>query len=63
VKKETEIKAYGDDKIYELITGAKTQFAPVIAEQIVKSDKALPPKILELFGKINSMLNITEEVS
>jgi putative ATP-dependent endonuclease of OLD family len=41
VKKETEIKAYGDDKIYELITGAKTQFAPVIAEQIVKSDKAL----------------------
>jgi hypothetical protein len=30
VKKETEIKAYGDDKIYELITGAKTQFAPVI---------------------------------
>jgi hypothetical protein len=25
VKKETEIKAYGDDKIYKLITGAKTQ--------------------------------------
>ncbi len=61
--KETEIKAYDDDKIYELITGAKTQFAPVIAEQIVKSDEALPPRILELFGKIESLLNITEEAS
>jgi putative ATP-dependent endonuclease of OLD family len=49
--------------LYDLMTSQKTKFAPVIAEQIVKSDKALPPKILELFGKIKSMLNITEEVS
>ncbi len=58
--KTTEIKDYDDDKIYELITGAKTQFAPVIAEQIVRSNKALPPKILELFGKIAFTLNIEE---
>jgi len=61
--KVTEIMAYDDDKLYELITGAKTQFAPVVAEQIVMSGKALPPKVLELFSKIKSTLNISEEVS
>jgi putative ATP-dependent endonuclease of OLD family len=58
-----EIEQFSDDDLYTEITKKKTMFAPVIAEQIVKSDKALPPKILELFGKIKSMLNITEEVS
>lgn len=61
--KQAEITAYDDDKLYELITGAKTQFAPLIAEQIIKSEKELPPKIIELFSKIKSILNITEVTS
>lgn len=61
--KQAEITAYDDDKLYELIIGAKTQFAPVIAEQIIKSEKELPPKIIELFSKIKPILNINEEES
>ena len=61
--KAAEIQAYGDKQLYELIIAAKTQFAPVIAEKIVKSDKKLPPKVLELFSRISSTLNIAKEVS
>lgn len=56
-----EIEQYSDDELYTEITKKKTRFAPVIAEQIVMSGKALPPKILDLFSKIRSTLNITEE--
>ncbi len=63
VSKQAEITAYDDDKLYKQIMAKKTQFAPVIAEQIIKSKKELPPKIIELFSKIKSILNITEEAS
>lgn len=61
--KESEINTCDDNKLYKLITGAKIQFAPVIAEKIVMSGKALPPKILKLFDKIKSTLNPGEEES
>ncbi len=58
-----EIEQYSDEDLYKVITKKKTPFAPVIAEQIVMSDKKLPPKVLELFSRISSTLNITEETS
>jgi len=58
--KVQEIKQYDDNKLYDIITGSKTQFGPLIADQIIQSDKGLPPKILELFNKLASVLNIQE---
>ena len=55
-----EIESYDDDKLYEVITGSKTQYAPVIAEQIIKSEKDLPPKVIALFEKISAILKIEE---
>jgi len=62
------LRDYNDDDgfkraLYDLMTSHKTQFAPVITEQIIKSKKELPPKIIELFYKIKSILNITEVTS
>ena len=58
--KEQEIRSYDNDKCYKIITGSKTQYGPVIAEQITKTKKDLPPKVVELFTKIKSVLNIGE---
>ena len=60
---QAKINAYDNDELYTQIKKSKTQFAPVIAEQIIKSKKPLPPKIIKLFDKISSILNITEEAS
>lgn len=59
-KYETEINSYDDEKLYEVITKDKTQFGPVIAEEIINSGKALPPKIVELFDKIKTVLSSKE---
>lgn len=59
--KEQEIKNYTGDKLYEVITGSKTQYGPAIAEQIVESGKGLPPKVIDLFSKISAILK-TERV-
>ncbi len=59
--REKEIKGYNDSKLYEIITSKKTQFAPVIAEQIIESDKELSPKLIELFDKISVILKLKEE--
>lgn len=56
--KVQEIKTYDGDKLYEVITGRKTQFSPAIAEQIIKSDKDLPPKVIDLFSKIAAILKM-----
>lgn len=61
--KESKIEQYSDECLHKKMTEEKTQFAPVIADQIVMSDKALPPKVLELFSKISSTLNISEGLS
>ena len=56
----TEIKSYDDDKLYDVITGRKAQYGPAIAEQIIQSEKDLPPKVIALFGKISTILKIEE---
>lgn len=38
----------------------KTEFAEEIAEQIIATDKPIPPKIRELFEKISEQLNIKQ---
>jgi len=38
----------------------KTQFGPVIAEQIIQSKKGLPPKVITLFRKISDVLKLEE---
>lgn len=64
-QKKQEITNYSDDMCYKTITakGAKTQYSPVIAKQIISSEKELPPKIVELFIKIKSILQIVEITS
>jgi putative ATP-dependent endonuclease of the OLD family len=54
----------GDDGfkkvLYDCMTSHKTQFGPAIAEQIIQSEKDLPPKVISLFGKISTILKIEE---
>ncbi len=59
-KDETEINLYDDEKLYEVITGDKTQFGPLIAEEIINSGKPLPPKIIDIFEKITTILTSKE---
>jgi len=56
-----KIESYDDNKLYGVITSSKTQYGPAIAEQIIQSKKDLPPKLIDLFGKIAVILK-TEEV-
>lgn len=47
--------------LYDCMISQKAPFGPAIADQIIQGDKEdLPPKILELFNKIASILNIQE---
>jgi putative ATP-dependent endonuclease of OLD family len=54
----------GDDgfkaALYDCMTSQKTQFAPIIADEIINSDKALPPKVIELFETITTILTSKE---
>ncbi len=54
----TEIQGYDDEKLYNVITASKTQYGPAIAEQIIQSEKDLPPKVIELFHRISAILKI-----
>lgn len=54
--KKKEILSYNDIKLYEIITNIKAQIGPVIAESIIESGKPLPPKAIELFEKLKSLL-------
>ncbi|MBW6492894.1 MAG: AAA family ATPase [Lentimicrobium sp.] len=58
VERLKEISEYSDSKLYEVITASKTQYSPAIAEQIVKSNKGLPPKVIDLFSKISAILKM-----
>ena len=58
LKRLKEVNEYNDDELYEIITANKTQYSPVIAEQIVKSNKDLPPKAIDLFSKISAILKM-----
>ncbi|MDK9709015.1 MAG: AAA family ATPase [Desulforhopalus sp.] len=58
--KVKEIADYNNEKLYEIITGTKTQYGPAIAEQIIGSEKALPPKVVDLFSRISAILHLEE---
>ncbi|ABE51714.1 AAA family ATPase [Methanococcoides burtonii] len=58
--KEKEIEKYDDKKLYTIIMGSKTQYGPVIAEKIIQTDKDLPPKVINLFRKIDAILKRKE---
>jgi len=55
-----EISKFSKEKLYKIITEDKTKYGPAIAEQIIKSDKDLPPKVIDLFGKIAAILKMQE---
>lgn len=55
--KERELNQIPDTDFYEFITNMKTQFAPIIAEELYNSTQPLPAKIIELFDKVNEILN------
>jgi len=46
--------------LYDCMILQKTQFGPVIAEQIIQSKKGLPPKVITLFRKISDVLKLEE---
>ncbi|MCX8473607.1 MAG: AAA family ATPase, partial [Sediminibacterium sp.] len=56
--KQLELNQIPDNEYNELVISMKTQFAPIIGEELKKSNKPLPPKIVELFEKIRLLLNI-----
>lgn len=55
-----EIEQYQDEELYNVITGCKTQYGPAVAEQIIQSEKQLPPKIIALFTKIAAIFKMEE---
>ena len=55
--KQIQLNNIADTDYYDLITNMKTQFAPIIADQLLISEKVLPSKVIELFNKINLILN------
>lgn len=58
--KRIQLDKISDNDYYEKITKLKTQFAPIVAYELYKSDKPLPDKVLELCTKINEILNPLE---
>lgn len=55
--KQIQLNQIPDSEYYPLVTGLKTQFAPNIGYELYKSEKPLPTKIVELYEKVNSILN------
>ncbi len=55
-----EISEFSKEKLYKIITEGKTKYGPAIAEQIIQSKKGLPPKVIDLFGKIAAVLKMQE---
>ena len=55
-----EISEFSKEKLYKIITESKTKYGPAIAEQIIQSKKGLPPKVIDLFGKIAAVLKMQE---
>jgi len=66
VARKEKVEGYNsDDELYKTfsIRHNKTKYVSAVAEQIVKSDKDLPPKVKNLFGKIKSALQLEEVTS
>ena len=58
--KEQEIKNYNSKQLYDNMIKDKVKIGRAVADEIVKSNKDLPPKIKELFNKINNDLKIKD---
>jgi len=58
--KTKELNKIADTDYYELITKMKTQFAPIVADELCNSEKQLPSKVVELFDKVKDILNPTQ---
>lgn len=54
--KRKEIDTYSDGKLYEILTGSKTQFGQLVSEYIIRSTKGLPPLVDKLFEKVKTVL-------
>ena len=57
--KKREIANFTESQIIEIMCmhKSKTKLAPLIAEAIIESGKPLPPKIKDLFEKLQSLLS------
>lgn len=55
--KQVQLNQIPDNDYYGLVTSMKTQVASIIGYELYKSEKTLPPKIVELFEKVNTILN------
>lgn len=63
IAKKAQLDQIPDTDYYGLVTGLKTQFAPVIGYELYKSAKPLPPKIVELFEKVRLIINPTNHAA
>lgn len=57
IAKKAQLDLIPNENYYGIIIKLKTQFAPLIAYELSKSDKALPEKMVELFEKVKEILN------
>lgn len=57
IAKTAQLDQIPNTDFYGLVTGLKTQFAPVIGYELYNSAKPLPPKIVELFEKVRLIIN------
>jgi len=55
---EAEINGLSNEELYEYLTKEKAKFSPLVADEIINSDKELPSKIIDLFTKVALELNI-----
>ncbi len=55
--KRSELDQIPDEELYGIVTGLKTQFAPLIGYELYISEKELPSKIMQLFEKVELILN------
>jgi putative ATP-dependent endonuclease of OLD family len=62
-QKQNTINCYCDQKLLEEMKKIKTKFGPAIADEIILSKKELPPKIIEVFEKIRSILSLERSVA
>ena len=60
--KKSEIEGFNDVKLYESLKPLKTQLGPIVADAIIKSEKPLPPKITDLFNKIQDIFNESKTI-
>jgi putative ATP-dependent endonuclease of OLD family len=63
IAKKAKLDQIPDTDYYGLVTGLKTQFAPLIGYELYKSAKPLPPKIVELFEKVRLIINPTNHAA